>query len=128
MVTCLHWDDLDSHDRICFLVAAVAYVGATIAIVAYHTCNTHAPAYHISSASDLLAINVSIVAMALCCTAAGVPNRLIGVVVAEDFILVGTLVTVIIAAGGVFAYRIQLTREAPKWTILANVSPACTLS
>lgn len=120
----MNWDRLDTHDRACFLVAAFAYIGATCAIIAYHTCNTHAPAYHISSASDLLAINVSIVAMALCCTAAGVPNRLIGLVFAEDLILLGTLVTVIIAAGGVFAYRIQLTREAPKWTILANVSPA----
>lgn len=119
-----HWDELAADSRVYFLVAAVAYVLATVAIVAYHTCNTHAPLYHISSASDLLAINVSIVAMALCCTAAGIPNRLVGLVVAEDLMLLGTLVTVGLAAGGVFAYRIQLTREAPKWTILANISPA----
>ncbi|CAE7253118.1 Paqr5 [Symbiodinium sp. KB8] len=122
-----HWDDLAADSRVYFLVAAVAYVLATVAIVAYHTCNTHAPLYHISSASDLLAINVSIVAMALCCTAAGIPNRLVGLVVAEDLMLLGTLATVGLAAGGVFAYRIQLTREAPKWTILANISPAVTV-
>jgi hypothetical protein len=97
-------------------------------IVFYHTCNTYAPLYHISSATDLVAINLSILAMALCLSAAGVPNRLLQLVVQEEAVLLATLATVMAAAGGVFMYRININVEAPKWTIFVNGSPAVTVA
>ena len=96
-------------------------------IIFYHTCNTYAPLYHISSATDLLAINLSILAMALCCAAAGVPNRLLTLVLEEEMVLLGTLAIIAAAAGTVFSYRIRINFEAPKWTIFVNGSPAVTV-